>query len=423
MEQKFICLRNREIPNIKEIDVYLAHGGYGAIARALKMAPDAVIEEVKRSGLRGRGGAGFPTGVKWGFIPKGVFPKYVVVNADESEPGTFKDREIMQENPHQVIEGALLAAYAIQAEAVYIYIRGEYRTIAAAMDKKIAEARAKGFIGRNILGSGWHCEVYTHLGAGAYVCGEETAMLNSIEGKRGQARVRPPFPTDAGLYDQPTLVNNVETIANVPFIIGNGAKAFREVGVENNYGTNVFCVSGHVKNPGNYELSLGGETTLRRIIDELAGGTPSGLPVKGILPAGSVSIILPATDEVLDMPLTFDSLKRFGSSLGSSSIIIMDESVDMAWATWKMLEFFTEESCGQCVPCRMGTHEMRNNVEKILKGNGTENDLQTLQALAEIAAAMSICGLGQLAPNPFLGTFRYFPQEYLDKLVELPTYE
>ena len=317
-----IVLRDLDIADIKKMDVYLKHDGYEGLKKALKMKPEEVVQAVKDSGLRGRGGAGFPTGVKWSFIPQGedTFPHYVTVNADESEPGTFKDRQILENNPHQLIEGALIAAYAIRAEAVYIYFRGEFWDVAHEFDKAIEEARKKGFVGKNILKSKWDCEVFTHLGAGAYICGEETALLESLEGKRGYPRLRPPFPANEGLYAKPTVINNVETLANVPFIINNGAAAYKALGTPDSAGVKIYSLSGHVKNPGNYELPFGGDTTFRKLIYEIGGGTPSGLPVKAILPAGASAAILPTTDEVMDMPITYDAFKPWGTAIGSASV-------------------------------------------------------------------------------------------------------
>jgi NADH-quinone oxidoreductase subunit F len=299
-----IIFREKDIPNIREYDVYVANQGYEAFKKALGMKPSEVIDEVKASNLRGRGGAGFPTGVKWSFIPQNEPIKYVVVNADESETGTFKDRQILENNPHQLIEGALICGWAIQATAVYIYLRGEFWDVAHELDKHIEAARQGGWVGENIQGSGWSCEVYTHLGAGAYICGEESALLESLEGKLGQPRVRPPFPAQkgGGLYAEPTVVNNVETLANVPWIITNGADAYKAIGTEQSAGTKVFCVSGHVKRPGNYELPMG--VTFRELLYDHAGGPPDGREFKGILPSGGSGPIVRATDEVLDTPLT-----------------------------------------------------------------------------------------------------------------------
>lgn len=408
---KHILLRELDIPNIKDMDVYLASGGYDGLKKALTMQPDEVIDLVKASGLRGRGGAGFPTGVKWSFVPKNVFPKYVAVNADESEPGTFKDRQLMEENPHQVIEGTLIAAYAIQAETAYIYIRGEYWDIADTLDAAIEAARQKGFLGQKIAGTDWKCEIYTHRGAGAYICGEETALLESLEGKRGQPRLRPPFPANEGLYGKPTVINNVETLANVPFILAHGVEAYRAYGTESSPGTKIFCMSGSVNKPGNYELPLGGETTFRKLI-ELAGGIVEGRQPKGILPAGASAAILPATDEVLDLPLDYETLKPYGTGLGSASVIILDETVDMVWAAKKMIKFFSHESCGQCTPCREGTFWLARLYDRYDQGLLDQGDVDTMDSVAKQMAGKCICALGEFAINPVVATIKHFPDDY-----------
>lgn len=406
-----ILLRDLDIPDIREIDVYLANGGYEGLRKVLREhTPDEVIEIVRASGLRGRGGAGFPTGVKWGFVPKDVFPKYVVVNADESEPGTFKDRQLLENNPHQVIEGALIAAYAIQAEAIYVYCRGEFWDLAHTLESRVEEARTKGFVGEDILGSGWGCEMHVHLGAGAYICGEETALLSSLEGQRGQPRLRPPFPASKGLYGQPTVVNNVETLANVPYIIINGAEGYRQFGTERSPGPKVFSLSGRVKRPGNYELPLG--ATLRELIYQHGGGIIDDKGIKGILPAGASSPIIPATDEVLDAPMTYEDLERFGSSLGSASIIVLDENTDVVWAASKMMHFFAHESCGKCTPCREGCYWIKTLYERVLAGRGTMTDIDVLYGIASQMAGNCFCALGEFAINPVLATIQHFRDEY-----------
>jgi len=411
--EQHILLRELDIENIGEIDVYIDNGGYEGLRKALSQhTPDEVIDLVKASGLRGRGGAGFPTGVKWSFVPKDVFPKYIALNADESEPGTFKDRQLMENNPHQVIEGTLIAAYAIQAEAIYIYIRGEYWDIADHLDRKIEEAREKGFVGQNILGSGWSCEIYTHRGAGAYICGEETALLESLEGKRGQPRIRPPFPANVGLYGKPTVINNVETLANVPYILQHGAEGYRQLGTEDSPGTKIFSLSGCVNRPGNYELPFGGETTLRKLIYELGGGIPGGAEIKGILPAGASAAILPATDEVLDMPITYESFKPWNTSIGSASVIVLDETVNMFWAAKKMVSFFAHESCGQCTPCREGTYWLKRLYLRVADGIGDMGDVETMYSVAAQMQTRNICALGEFAVNPVMATIKYYPEDY-----------
>ncbi|RMF80537.1 MAG: NADH oxidoreductase (quinone) subunit F [Chloroflexi bacterium] len=407
-----ILLRARDIPNIHKFDVYKAHGGYDALKAAVKMKPDEVIDEVKASGLRGRGGAGFPTGVKWSFIPKNEPVKYVAVNADESETGTFKDREIMETNPHQLIEGAMICAYAIQATAVYIYLRGEFWDIAHELDKCIAEAQKEGFIGDNVLGTGWDCPMYTHLGAGAYICGEESALLESLEGKLGQPRVRPPFPAQkgGGLYGEATVVNNVETLTNVPWIINNGADKFKAIGTEESAGTKIFCVSGHVQKPGNYELPMG--TTFRELLYDHAGGPPDGREFKGILPSGGSGPIVPATDEVLDTPLSYEDMQKIGTILGSASVIVMDDTVDMTWVASKVTKFFKHESCGKCTPCREGTYWLDKVIDRILAGEGKPSDIQLIDNVAKNMAGVTLCALGDFAANPIIHTIKNFPDDF-----------
>ncbi len=408
-----ILLRNRDIADIWQFETYVAHGGYEGLRKAIKEhTPAEVIQIVLDSNLRGRGGAGFPTGRKWSFIPKDAPIKYVVVNADESEPGTFKDRELLEKNPHQVIEGAMIAAYAIQATAVYVYCRGEFWDLAHALEERIEEARQANLVGEDILGSGWSCNMYVHLGAGAYICGEESALLNSLQGLLGQPRVRPPFPAQmgGGLYYQPTVVNNVETLANVPWIILNGAAAYKAIGTPESPGPKIFCVSGHVERPGNYELPLG--LTFRQLIFEHAGGVPNGKRLKGILPSGASGPVLPATDEVLDAPLTYESVAALGSTLGSASFILMDEDTDMVWAAAKMIHFFKHESCGKCTPCREGTYWLERIYERLLDGRGTPRDLELLESVPRQIQGLTLCALGDFACNPVLSTLRHFRDEY-----------
>jgi NADH-quinone oxidoreductase subunit F len=407
-----ILFRELEVPNIREFDVYRANDGYKALEKALSMKPSEVIDIVKASNLRGRGGAGFPTGVKWSFIPQSEPVKYVTVNADESETGTFKDRQIMENNPHQLIEGALICAYAIQAKAVYIYLRGEFWDVAHELDKRIEEARAAGFMGQNIGGSGFSCEVYTHLGAGAYICGEESALLESLEGKMGQPRVRPPFPAQkgGGLYGEPTVVNNVETLTNVPWILRNGADAFKAIGTEQSAGTKIFCVSGHVNKPGNYELPMG--TTFRELIYDYAGGLPEGRTVKAILPSGGSGPIVPGTDEVLDTKLTYEDMAKVGTILGSASVIVMDDTVDVAWVASKCIKFFKHESCGKCTPCREGTYWLDKVLDRIMRGDAKESDIDLVVNIAKNMSGVTLCALGDFAANPVIHTVRLFADDF-----------
>jgi NADH-quinone oxidoreductase subunit F len=406
---KHVLLRDLDIPNIRELAVYEANEGYAAWRKALaSMKPDEVITVVKDAGLRGRGGAGFPAGLKWSFIPKDTFPKYVVVNGDESEAGTFKDHQLLDNNPHQVIEGVALCAYAVQAGTAYIYLRGEFLEPSRALQRAIDEAYAAGLLGRNILGSGYNLDVHVHLGAGAYICGEETALLESLEGKLGQPRLRPPFPAVQGLYAKPTVINNVETLANVPPIVRNGAAWYRQFGTEKSPGTKIFCVSGRVNKPGNYELPLG-QHTIRELI-EMAGGTIGGRPVKGILPAGSSAPILPAS--ALDTRLDYESVQAAGSILGSASFVILDDTVDIVWAARKMIRFFKHESCGKCTPCREGTHWALKLYDKIVSGNGSMRDVDMLGEVADSMAGKCFCLLGEFATSPIQSTLKHFRAEY-----------
>jgi NADH-quinone oxidoreductase subunit F len=409
MTEHFL-LRNRDVPGIADIEVYVQHGGYRALSRALKeLQPDQVTDIVKASGLRGRGGAGFPTGAKWSFCPKGVFPHYIVVNADESEPGTFKDREIIEQNPHQLIEGIAICTYAVRAHAAYVYCRGEFHGPAAGLEKAIADARRQGYLGQNILGSDYSLEIYVHLGAGAYICGEETALLESLEGKIGHPRSRPPFPATAGLYGKPTVVNNVETLTNLPPIITHGPDWYRSIGTEKSPGPKIFCLSGCVQRPGNYELPLG--TTFRHLIYDLGGGPPPGRRVKAILPAGASAPFLTAA--ALDVPMDYESVQEAGSMLGSASVIVLDDSVSIPWAVMKTTRFFKHESCGKCTPCREGTYWMAKLTEKIASGRGRPADLDLLQDVAEQIEGKCFCLLGEFAPGAVLSGLKLFHEEFV----------
>lgn len=407
-----IIYREKDIPDIHKFDVYSKNDGWVGLKKAVKMKPAEVIDEVKASGLRGRGGAGFPTGVKWSFIPQNEPIKYVAVNADESEPGTFKDRQIMENNPHQLIEGALICAYAIQAKAVYIYLRGEFWDLAHELDKHIEEAYKANYAGENILGTGWSCDVYTHLGAGAYICGEESALLNSLEGKLGQPRVRPPFPAQkgGGLYSEPTVVNNVETLANVPWIMREGAEAFKAIGTEQSAGTKIFCLSGHVKNPGNYELPFG--ATFRELLYDHGGGPPEGREFKAVLPSGASGPIVPLTDEVLDTPMTYEDTPKIDTIIGSASVIVMDDSTDIAWVASKVNKFFKHESCGKCTPCREGTYWLDKVLDRIMRGEAKESDIDLINNVASNMQGTTLCALGDFAANPIIYTIKHFPEDF-----------
>jgi len=406
-----ILLRHRDIADIHKYDIYSANGGYDGLKKGLRdMTAQEVLTTVRGANLRGRGGAGFPAGVKWGFVPGGEGDKYVVVNADESESGTFKDRELLEMNPHQVIEGALLCAYAIGAVAVYTYLRGEFLHTARPYEDAIKEAYANGAAGRNIFGSDFSCEYFTHYGAGAYICGEETALLESLEGKLGQPRVRPPFPAQEGLYSKPTVVNNVETLSNVPSIVVNGADWYLSLGTEKSPGPKILCLSGHVRKPGNYEVMMG--TTYREVIfgDDYAGGIVDGKGFKALLPSGGSGPIV--TADALDAPISFEGLDQYESIMGSASLIVMDETVDMVWAAYKMIHFFHHESCGKCTPCREGCFWLESVYLRLLDGRGTEADIRLLQSIANQMKGETLCALGEFATSPVLSTIRHFPEEY-----------
>lgn len=409
----YLLLRHRDVPNIHKIDVYRQHGGYEGLEKAItQMTPTEVIDVVKASGLRGRGGAGFPTGVKWSFIPKAAGEKYVVINTDESETGTFKDRELSEKNPHQVIEGAIIAAYAIGAKTIYNYFRGEFMDAGYAMEEAIREAYAAGFLGKNILGSDFSCDFYCHYGAGAYICGEETALINSLQGELGQPWSKPPFPAVEGLYRKPTVVNNTETLANVPLILVNGASWYMEMGTPQSPGVKIVCMSGHVEKPGNYEVEMG--VTYRQLI-EMAGGMRGGKKFKGLLPSGGSGPVI--TEKALDAPMTYEGLTPHGSVMGSASVIVMDEDTDMVWAAMKMIHFFKHESCGKCTPCREGTFWMERLLHRIYDGHGTMQDVQTLESVANQISGRTLCALGEFAVNPVLSTIKHFPEEYRAKVV------
>lgn len=411
--QQYILLRGREIKDLNKLSVYVKNDGFKGLEKSLSMKPAEVIEEVKASGLRGRGGAGFPTGVKWSFIPQNEPKKYVVINADESETGTFKDREIMESNPYQLLEGCLICAWAIQATAVYIYLRGEFWDIGHQLDECIEEMRKKGYVGDNIMKSGWNCEIYTHLGAGAYICGEESALLNSLEGLLGQPRVRPPFPAQkgGGLYKEATVVNNVETIANAPWIMHHGAAEYKKIGTEQSAGTKIFCVSGHVKNPGNYELPFG--TTFRELLFDYAGGPLNDEHgFKAMLPSGGSGPIVPLNDKTLDTRMSYEDTPKIDTIIGSASIIIMDDSVDITWVASKVIKFFKHESCGKCTPCREGTYWLDKVVDRILDGRGTPEDVKRISDVASNMAGTTLCALGDFAANPIIYTVKNFPDDF-----------
>jgi NADH-quinone oxidoreductase subunit F len=405
-----IILRDLDIQGLSRFDVYEKNGGYSALRKALKeMSPEQVTDVVKASGLRGRGGAGFPTGVKWSFLPKGVFPRYLVVNADESEPGTFKDRQIMERNPHQFLEGIALAAYAIQCTHAFIYIRGEFPYAAGVLERAIGEATGKNLLGERILGRDFSLTITVHRGAGAYICGEETALLESLEGKLGMPRVKPPFPASVGLYGKPTVINNVETLANVPPIVERGADWYKNIGTEKSPGPKVFCLSGHVKRPGNYEAPFGA-LTFRDLIFGLGGGIRGDKKVKAILPAGASAPML--TDQHLDVKLDFESVQAAGSMLGSASVIVLDEDTCIVSATQKMTHFFRHESCGKCTPCREGTYWLDKVLERLDAGEGSTTDIDLLTNVANQMVGRTLCPLGDFATSPTVGSVKWFREEY-----------
>ena len=396
-------------PKLYTLDGYRAHGGYRALASALKQDPDAIISTVKDSGLRGRGGAGFPTGLKWSFVPQNDGkPHYLVVNADESEPGACKDIPIMMANPHALVEGVIITSFAIRANHAFIYIRGEVPEAIRRVANAIEQARAAGLIGKNILGSGFDLEVVAHSGAGAYICGEETALLDSLEGFRGQPRLKPPFPAVAGLYASPTVINNVETIANIPYIVDRGVDWFRQFGTEKSPGFKVFAVSGHVNRPGIYEAPLG--ITMRELLD-YAGGMRDGRPVKFWLPGGSSVPML--TSDHLDIPMTYEDMAAAGTMLGTGTPMLFDDTVSVVKAVTRWLEFYKHESCGKCTPCREGTYWITGVLEKFEHGHGTEAEVETLVGLCGQIAGRSFCALGDAAATPYPAALKYFRDEFI----------
>ena len=408
---KYLLLRNRELPTINRLEVYRQHSGFQAFHKAVtSMQPDEVIEVVKASGLRGRGGAGFPTGLKWAFVDKKSWPHYVVANADESEPGTFKDREIMEGNPFQFLEGVAIAAYAVQANAAYVYLRGEFWQIASQLDQRIAELELAGLLGDNLFGTGYNLRMYTHLGAGAYICGEETAMLESLEGKLGQPRLRPPFPPSYGLYGKPTVVNNVETLTNVPLIVDRGAEWYRTYGTEKSPGVKVFSLSGNVSRPGNYELPLG--TTFRELIYEHGGGISNRNKIKAIMPAGASSSLIVATEQALDTPMDYESVPSVGAQLGSASVIVIDDTVNIAWLINKTMHFFKHESCGKCTPCREGTYWMMHLTERIAGGQASQNEVELLYDVASQVKGKCLCALGEFSIEAVLSGIDRFKNDF-----------
>ncbi|HUF32206.1 MAG TPA: NADH-quinone oxidoreductase subunit NuoF [Acidimicrobiales bacterium] len=408
------------------LDGYLATGGYGALRKALAMTPAEVGAEVKAASLQGRGGAGFPAGVKWGFLPEGVFPRYLVVNGDESEPGTYKDRLLMERDPHQLIEGVIISSYATDCAQAFIYVRGEMPVAHERLATALNEAYAAGYVGKDIMGTGYDLDVVLHWGAGAYIVGEETALIESLEGQRGMPRLKPPFfPAVKGLYMQPTIVNNVETLANIPWIIDNGAAAYTEIGNEEGAGMRMFAVSGHVKTPGVYEVELG-KTTFRDLIEApvYGGGIRDGRALKAFIPGGASSPWF--FEEHLDLPLTKSGIDKAGSMLGSGAVIIMDETTCVVRAAYSLVRFFAHESCGKCTPCREGTGWLAKILRRIIDGAGREEDLELLLDVSDNISPgiawppkqTTICPLGPSAVSPIASSIRRFRDEYLVMIKE-----
>ncbi|MEK7407363.1 MAG: NADH-quinone oxidoreductase subunit NuoF [Acidobacteriota bacterium] len=404
-----VLTRRFGLPNSASLGTYLATQGFEGLRKALAMTRDGIIDEVKKSNLRGRGGAGFPAGLKWGFVPRNSpKPKYVVANADEGEPGTCKDRLLMEFDPHSLIEGMLIAGLAVGAKAGYIYIRGEYRYLIELMDRAIDEARAGGWLGRNILGGGFDFDLYTHSGAGSYECGEESALLESLEGKRGVPRIRPPFPAVSGVFQCPTVLNNVETFCAVPAILRDGGAAFADLGTPKNGGTRLFCLSGHVNRPGVYELPMG--FNLLRMINEVGGGVRGGRKLKAVIPGGSSCPVLKA--EECDLPMDFDSLAEVGSMLGSGGVVVMDETTCMVKAAARIMRFYAHESCGFCTPCREGTAWLRKLLDRFHGGRGTPTDIALIGDLARSMLGRTFCPFGDAAAMPAISFVEKFRHEF-----------
>jgi len=405
-----ILFKHIDVPDQYRIDTYIKNGGYRALPKALKEhSPDELIEMVKKSGLRGRGGAGFPAGMKWGFVPKdSPKPRFLLCNADEGEPGTFKDRTLIEKDPHQLIEGIIIAAYAIGAHRAFIYIRGEFCFGANRLEEAIGECYQKGYLGKNILGSGFDLDLSIYRGGGAYVCGEETSLMESIEGNRANPRLKPPFPAAVGLYQNPTVINNVETLSNLSHIILNGGDWYAGLGMPKSTGTKIFSLSGHVNKPGNYELPMG--VTLKELIYEHGGGIKDGRNLKAVIPGGVSTPVL--TADSVDVKMDFDSLYEAGSLLGSGATIVMDETTCMVKVAYRISKFFEHESCGKCVPCREGTRWIRQIMGRIENGKGREEDIELLRDICANIAGKTVCPLADGAVVPITSTIEKFRDEY-----------
>jgi NADH-quinone oxidoreductase subunit F len=412
-----LLLRNIDIPDSHTLAVYRSRGGYRSWEEVVKnIRPEQLIEEIKASGLRGRGGAGFPTGMKWSFVPKdSPKPKYMVCNADESEPGTFKDRLLIEKDPHAVIEGTLVAAYAIQSHTAFIYIRGELAFGAGVLDRAVDEARQSGYIGKNTMGSGYDLDVIVHRGAGAYICGEETALLSSLEGARGWPKVKPPFPATHGLFGCPTVVNNVETLAVLPWIVEHGAAAYAAIGTEKSKGTKLFSVSGHISKPGVYELEMG--YPFMKFLEEDCGGVPNGRKLKGVIPGGgSMPVLRP--DELEKVNLDYESVQAAGSFLGSGGVIVMDDATCMVRAAWNLARFFAHESCGQCSPCREGCHWMEKIFHRIEQGEGRKGDPELILNVSGNIMGNTICPFGDAAAMPAAAFIKKYREEFEEHIAQ-----
>ena len=405
-----ILFKYINVPEQYKIDTYIKNGGYRALPKALKeYSPDDLIEMVKKSGLRGRGGAGFPAGLKWSFVPKdSPKPKFLLCNADEGEPGTFKDRWLIEKDPHQLIEGIIISSYAIGAHRSFIYIRGEFAFGAERLENAINEAYQKGYLGANILGSGFDLDLEVYRGGGAYICGEETSLMESIEGNRGNPRLKPPFPASVGVYKNPTVINNVETLSNVPHIVLNGADWYASIGMPKSTGTKIFSLSGHVNRPGNYELPMG--TPIRELIYDHGGGIKDDRKLKAVIPGGVSTPVL--TPQSLDVKMDFESLYEAGSLLGSGAVIVMDETTCMVKVAYRLSRFYEHESCGKCVPCREGTRWIRMIMERIENGKGREEDIDLLLDICTNIVGKTICPMGDAAVVPIMSTIEKFRDEY-----------
>jgi len=412
-----ILLRNIDVPDSHTLAVYKSRGGYRALEKVLGgMSPEQLIEEVKASGLRGRGGAGFPTGMKWGFVPKdSPKPKYLVCNADESEPGTFKDRLLIEKDPHAIIEGTILAAYAVQCHTAFIYIRGELAFGTKILQKAIDEASEAGYLGKKIVGSNYDLDLILHRGAGAYICGEETALLSSLEGGRGWPKLKPPFPATHGLFGCPTVVNNVETLAALPWIVDHGAAKYAAIGTEKSKGTKLFSVSGHISRPGVYELEMG--YPFKKFLEEDCGGVPNGRKLKGVIPGGASMPVLRA-DEIENVKLDYESVQAAGSLLGSGGVIVMDDTTCMVRAAWNISRFFAHESCGQCSPCREGCHWMEKIFHGIEHGAGQKGDLELILNVSGNIMGNTICPFGDAAAMPAAAVIKKYRGEFEDHIAE-----